>query len=81
MLYLKVESLIEDGVEGFLVHLGVILLLLVWENENFDIRVWGATTVHGEKICGLQDAHCQLQDESDSLHSVFKVQAKAVRTL
>lgn len=46
VLYLKVESFIEDRVEGFLVHLGVKLLLLVWENENFDVRVRGASAVH-----------------------------------
>lgn len=70
ILYLKVESLVEDRVKGFLVDLGVILLLLVWENENSDVRVGGAATVHGEKICSLQDAHCQLHCKRVS---IFKI--------
>lgn len=42
----------------------VKLLLLVGEDKDFDVRVRGAATVHGEEISCLQDSHSQLQGES-----------------
>lgn len=58
--YLEGKGLVEDGIERFLVHLCVKLLLFVREDENFDIGIRGATAVHGEEIRRLQDSHSQL---------------------
>lgn len=60
MAYLESKSLIEDGIERFLVNLCVKLLLLVREDEDLDVRVRGATAVHGEEVSCLQDSHSQL---------------------
>ena len=43
---LEGEGLIEDGVERFAVHLGLVLLLLVWGQVDLDVGVGGATHVH-----------------------------------
>lgn len=37
--HLERESLVEGWVQCLPVHLGLIFLLLVWEEEDFDIRV------------------------------------------
>lgn len=37
--HLESESLVEGWVQRLPVHLGLIFLLLVWEEEDFDIRV------------------------------------------
>lgn len=37
--HLESESLVEGWVQCLPVHLGLIFLLLVWEEEDFDIRV------------------------------------------
>lgn len=37
--HLESESLVESRVQCLPVHLGLIFLLLVWEEEDFDIRV------------------------------------------
>lgn len=60
MAYLESKSLIEDGIERFLVNLCVKLLLLVREDEDLDVRVRGAAAVHGEEVSCLQDSHSQL---------------------
>lgn len=61
--HLESEGLIKDGVERFLVNLGVELLLLVREDEDLHVRVRGAAAVHGEEISSLQDSHGQLRRE------------------
>lgn len=37
--HLESEGLVEGRVQCLPVHLGLIFLLLVWEEEDFDIRV------------------------------------------
>lgn len=37
--HLESESLVEGWVQCLPVHLGLIFLLLVWEEEDFDVRV------------------------------------------
>ena len=67
--YLESEGLIEDGIECFLVNLCVKLFLLIREDEDLDVGVWGATTVHGEQIGCLQDSHSQLRSEDSKNNS------------
>ena len=42
-IYLEYKCLVEDGVERLLVHFGVKLLLLVGEEQDFDVRIGGST--------------------------------------
>lgn len=58
---LKHKRLIEHRVQSFLVHFGVKLLLLVRQQQDFDVRIRGAARVHGQEVGGLQDANCELQ--------------------
>lgn len=57
---LEHKRLIEDRVQSFLVHFGVILLLLVRLQQDFDVRIRRAARVHGQEVGGLQDANCEL---------------------
>lgn len=41
--YLKYKCLIEDRVQCFLVDFGVILLLLVRQEQDFNVRIGGST--------------------------------------
>lgn len=59
--HLESESLVEDGVESFLVNLGVKLLLLVGEHKDLDVGVGCATAVHGEEVGRLQDPNGKLR--------------------
>lgn len=63
--HLENKCLIEDRVQCFFVHFGVKLLLLVREEQDFNIRVRGSTWVHGHEICSLKDTNCQLCGENE----------------
>lgn len=65
--HLENKCLIEDRVQCFFVHFGVKLLLLVREEQDFNIRVWGSTWVHGHEICSLKDTNCQLCGENEGV--------------
>ena len=38
-MYLENKRLVEDGVQRLLVHLGVKLLLLIREEQDFNVRI------------------------------------------
>lgn len=59
--HLEGEGLVEGGVERLLLHLGLVLLLLVGEQEHLDIGVRGAAHVQGWQFSGLEDPHGQLK--------------------
>lgn len=42
---------------------GLVFLLLVWKEEDFDVRVRGAAHVQGGQFGSLQDADGQLGRE------------------
>lgn len=67
MTYLENKWFIEDRVQVFLLNLGVKLLLLVWEDIDLNVRVRGASAVHGYKICSLEYSHCELWGEGHSV--------------
>lgn len=62
--HLEYKRLIEDRIQRFLVDFGVKLLLLVREEHNFDVRIWGSTWIHRYEVCRLKDADCELQQGS-----------------
>lgn len=76
MTYLESESLVEDGVESFLVNLCVKLLLLVREHKDLDVRVGRAAAVHGEKVGRLQDPNSELRRNNTDKVLVNKRQKK-----
>lgn len=41
-------------------HFGVKLLLLVRQEQDFDVRIRGTARVHGHEVCSLKDANCEL---------------------
>lgn len=70
--YLESELLVEGGVEGLPVDLGLKLLLLV--RQQVDLHVWvrGAAHVHGRQLCSLDDPHYELKEEGQGLESEKK---------
>lgn len=81
LTYLESESLVEDGVESFLVNLCVKLLLLVREHKDLDVRVGRAAAVHGEKVGRLQDPNSELRRNNTDKVPVNKRQKKNKKTL
>ena len=63
--YLEEELLVEGGVEGLAVDLGLKLLLLVRQQVHLDVGVRGASHVHGRELCRLDDAHHELCGETN----------------
>lgn len=57
---LEYKRLVEHRVQCFLVHFGVKLLLLVRQEQDFNVRIRGAARVHGHQVRSLKDANCEL---------------------
>lgn len=51
------ESLIPVGVQVLPLHLGLQLVLLIWQQVDLDKGVAGATEVLGRQLLGLHDLH------------------------
>lgn len=63
MKYLKNKSLVENRAQVFTLDFGLILLLLVRQQENFNVGVWGSSHVHGSEVLSLEDPHYELQQK------------------
>jgi len=63
-VYLENELLIEDGIEGLPVDLGLKLLLLVRQQVDLHVWVGRATHVHSRQLCGLDDPNHELKEGS-----------------
>lgn len=69
MVYLKGELLVEDGVEGLPVDLGLKLLFLVWQQVNLHVRVRCPPHVHRRQLCSLDDPHYELKQTHHHNHN------------
>lgn len=58
--HLKDEGLVEDRTQVLPLDFGLVLLLLVRQHVDFDVRVGRAAHVHGCQVLGLEDSHDQL---------------------
>lgn len=70
--YLESELLVEGGVEGLPVDLGLKLLLLVRQQVDLHVGVRGAAHVHGRQLCSLDDPHYELKEEGKGSKSEMK---------
>ena len=62
---LEHERLVEYRIESLPVDLRLVLLLLVREDEDFDVRIRRAGHVHPGKVRRLDHAHRQLQHDDN----------------
>lgn len=63
--YLEDESLVENGTQILSLYFGLVLLLFVWQQEDFDIRVGGPPHVHSGQVLSLKDTHYKLQRQEN----------------
>lgn len=61
--HLESELLVEDGVEGLPVDLGLKLLLLVRQKVDLHVRVGCASHIHSRQLCSLDDPDYELKQE------------------
>lgn len=66
-MYLKNKSLVENRAQVFTLDFGLILLLLVRQQENFNVGVRGPSHVHGSEILSLKDSHYELQQKEKQI--------------
>lgn len=65
--YLEGELLVENGIQGLPVDLGLELLLFVRQQVDLHIGIGRATHVHGRQLCSLDDPHDELMEEKGAV--------------
>lgn len=59
--YFKGERFIKRRVERFAMDFGFKLFLLLWKQEDFDVRIGGTPDVQRWEVSSLYNAHNQLR--------------------